>query len=50
VVDNLVFPTAVERRGAGIDIDVYYGMADRCVEVAHLVLDALDTPQQERVA
>ena len=48
VVDNVVFPTAVERRGAGID--VYYGMADRCVGVAHLVLDALDTPQQERVA
>jgi predicted GH43/DUF377 family glycosyl hydrolase len=38
----------VERRGAGID--VYYGMADRCVGVAHLVLDALDPPQQERVA
>jgi predicted GH43/DUF377 family glycosyl hydrolase len=48
VVDNVVFPTAAERRGAGID--VYYGMADRCIGVVHLLLNALDTPQHERVA
>lgn len=34
VVGNVVFPTAVEQRGEGID--VYYGMADSRIGVAHL--------------
>jgi predicted GH43/DUF377 family glycosyl hydrolase len=35
VVQNVVFPTAVEERQGGID--VYYGMADSRIGVAHLV-------------
>ena len=34
VVGNVVFPTAVDERGEGID--VYYGMADSRIGVAHL--------------
>jgi len=34
VVDNVVFPTAVEPRAGGLD--VYYGMADVRIGVAHL--------------
>lgn len=48
VVNNVVFPTVAEPRAEGID--VYYGMADRCVGVVHLVLDAFDMARQERVA
>jgi predicted GH43/DUF377 family glycosyl hydrolase len=34
VVGNVVFPTAVEERGGGLD--VYYGMADSRIGCAHL--------------
>lgn len=39
VVDNVVFPTAVDPRDDG-RIDVYYGMADARIGVARLVLPA----------
>lgn len=35
VVDNVVFPTAIDPR-ADDSADVYYGMADRCIGVARL--------------
>jgi beta-1,2-mannobiose phosphorylase / 1,2-beta-oligomannan phosphorylase len=35
VVDNVVFPTALDARGSG-RIDTYYGMADARIGVAHL--------------
>jgi len=34
VVNNVVFPTAVEEHRDGLY--VYYGMADRCIGVAHI--------------
>jgi len=34
IVDNVVFPTAVDPRAGGLD--VYYGMADARIGVAHL--------------
>jgi predicted GH43/DUF377 family glycosyl hydrolase len=34
VVGNVVFPTAVDQRGGGLD--VYYGMADSRIGCAHL--------------
>jgi predicted GH43/DUF377 family glycosyl hydrolase len=34
VVNNVVFPTAVEERRNGLY--VYYGMADRCIGVARM--------------
>jgi predicted GH43/DUF377 family glycosyl hydrolase len=34
IVDNVVFPTAIEPRGEGFDI--YYGMADTRIGAAHL--------------
>jgi predicted GH43/DUF377 family glycosyl hydrolase len=40
-VDNVVFPTAVDRRddlGTPYRLDVYYGMADRSIGVARLVV------------
>lgn len=38
LVSNVVFPTAVEERGMGLD--VYYGMADSRIGVAHLTAEA----------
>ena len=35
VVDNVVFPTAIDDRGGG-RIDVYYGMADARIGAARL--------------
>ncbi len=37
IVDNVVFPTAIDPRGDG-RIDVYYGMADALIGVARLTL------------
>ena len=34
MVNNVVFPTAVDERGGGLD--VYYGMADSRIGCAHL--------------
>jgi len=34
MVGNVVFPTAAQRRDGGVD--VYYGMADSRIGVAHL--------------
>jgi predicted GH43/DUF377 family glycosyl hydrolase len=34
IVSNVVFPTAIEERAGGLD--VYYGMADSRIGVAHL--------------
>jgi predicted GH43/DUF377 family glycosyl hydrolase len=39
IVDNVVFPTGIDRRddiGAPDRIDVYYGMADKRIGVARL--------------
>lgn len=41
VVDNVVFPTAIDRRddlGQPDRLDVYYGMADRSIGVARLIV------------
>ena len=43
VVDNVVFPTAIDRRddiGQPDRLDVYYGMADRSIGVARLTVPA----------
>jgi predicted GH43/DUF377 family glycosyl hydrolase len=43
IVDNVVFPTAIDRRddiGQPDRLDVYYGMADRSIGVARLTVPA----------
>ena len=43
MVDNVVFPTAIDRRddiGQPDRLDVYYGMADRSIGVARLTVPA----------
>jgi len=57
VVDDVVFPTGIDRRddlGTPERIDVYYGMADKCIGVAQLhipdILPSLsrkDAPQEQ---
>lgn len=44
IVDNVVFPTALDDRGSG-RIDVYYGMADAKIGVARLQLPAHVSPR-----
>ena len=46
IVDNVVFPTALDDRGDG-RIDVYYGMADARIGVARLVMPSM-LPSQIR--
>ena len=41
IVDNVVFPTAIDRRddlGTPDRLDVYYGMADGCIGAARLIV------------